>query len=92
MKNYLKNCLPKTETRITFKGSQLSLKFSIKDKSQNAHKHNIVSKGICPECDATYIGETGRRFTIRVDEHAGKDLDPHLLCHSNKTGHSRVSM
>ena len=92
MKNYLKNCLPNVETRVTFKGTRLSSNFSIKDKIQNQHKHNIVYEGQCPDCDANYIGETERRFIIRANEHAEKDVNSHLLRHSKQTGHSRVGM
>ena len=92
IKNFITSSLPDTETGIIFKGSRLSAKFSIKDKVKDIHKHNVVYEGKCPDCDATYIGETERRLCIRTDEHAGKDKNSHMLQHSQTTGHGRISL
>ena len=92
MKSYLKNSLPSTETRITFKGSRLSSKFSIKDKIEDNHKHNVVYECKCPDCEASYIGETGRRLEVRTNEHAGKDANSHLLRHAKEIGHAPVNL
>jgi len=46
----------------------LSSHFSLKDKTNKEHIHNLVYKITCPEatCQQTYVGETGHRLS-----HAG---------------------
>ena len=46
----------------------------------------------CPDCDACYIGESGRRLNERLIEHAGRDKNSHVLLHSQETGHTRVDI
>ena len=70
----------------------MSSQFSIKDKVENQHQHNVVYEATCPECPATYIGETGRRISERITEHASKDKNSHLLRHSKDNGHKPIDM
>lgn len=88
MKN-LKNSLANTETRITFKGSRLNSKFSIKERIKTL---NVVHEENGPDCEATDIGGTGGRLGITAEEDAGTDKNSHLLRHSKKIGHSRITM
>ena len=46
----------------------------------------------CPDCDACYIGESGRRLNEQLIEHAGRDKNSHVLLHSQETGHTRVDI
>ena len=44
-----------------------------------------------PECDESYVGETGRRLQDRVDEHSGKDRKSNILRHSYQKNHKNIS-
>ena len=43
-----------------------------KTKTKDEHKHDLTYHAKCPECDESYVGETGRKLKDRVDEHSGK--------------------
>ncbi|XP_057310566.1 uncharacterized protein LOC130648530 [Hydractinia symbiolongicarpus] len=61
--------------RIAYQCRKLSSLFSVKDRSKDEHKHGVVYKYTCPveSCDATYIGETGRRLNERMIDHQKRD-------------------
>ena len=42
-------------------------------KTKDRHKHNLVYHAKCPECDESFVGETGGRLQDRFDEHLKKD-------------------
>ena len=81
----LKNILPSnTKSRITYKGQKLNSRFQITDKIKEKHKHDLTYYTKCPEafCTEDYQGETGRRITERVADHAVENKQPHLLKHA----------
>ena len=39
-----------------------------KDKQENEEKTDCVYKIACANCDETYVGETGRKFGVRLKE------------------------
>ena len=80
----------KVTAKVSFKSKKLSSFFSVKDKTEIKHKHNLVYKVTCADCPATYIGEAGRRLQERVDDHGGRDKNSHVLKHSLERGHSTV--
>ena len=41
----------------------------VKDKDEPEHRQWVVYKIKCADCQATYIGETGRNLTTRLNEH-----------------------
>ena len=43
-------------------------------------------------CDETYIGEIGRRFSERIMDLCGRDDKLHLYVHAEKTGHENVNI
>ena len=45
----------------------------------------------CPECEATYIGETARRISIHTDEHCN-NMTSHVARHSKSTGHELINL
>jgi len=47
--------------KLAFKAKKLSSCFNIKNRKLIQHKHDLVYKIMCPDCPATYIGETARR-------------------------------
>jgi len=40
-----------------------------KDPLQNTSKRNVVYKILCKDCDASYVGQTGRQLNTRISEH-----------------------
>ena len=46
------------------------------------HEFNLVYTVDCPDCDVSYIGESGRRLEERLMDHAGRDKNWHVLKHS----------
>ena len=81
-------------TRVTYKGTKLSQKFKVKDKTEFKHSHNLVYEVTCPdpECQAKYIGETARRINERVKDHSGRDHASYVLKHSLENNHPTVTL
>jgi len=40
-----------------------------KDRLPVEHHKNVVYKIFCKDCDASYVGQTGRKLMIRIKEH-----------------------
>ena len=68
--------------------------FNIKDKTPLEHKNNLVYEINCPEdnCNAVYIGETGRRLSERIKEHGDIKGHSHVAQHTLKTNHRAITM
>ena len=76
---HMKKVKPKVKARVSYTAKRLGSVFGIKDKTQKCHEHNIVYSVKCPDCDDTYIGESGRRLDERITEHSGKDKTSHIF-------------
>ena len=65
---------------------------NVKDKDEPINRQGAIYKIACSDCNATYIGETGRNLNTRLTEHkrATKNKDPnnHIAEHHKHTGHS----
>ena len=89
MKKRMNSLLPKRcVTKISCVGNELSTCFCVKDVTEFKQNHDIY-QGRCPEigCNDHYLGETGRRISERVLDHAGRDPNSHLFKHSVESGH-----
>ena len=75
----MKQVKPNFKTRIAFKANRLNSHFNIKEPIKKCHKHNIVYEIKCPNCQLTYIGESGRRLEERILEHSARDNNSHVL-------------
>ena len=67
MKKRFRNLVPQCIIpKVVFKGSKLSSKFQVKDRTMISHN--------CPEngCPDNYVRETARRISERVLDHSGK--------------------
>ena len=64
----------------------------MKDKILKKHEHNLVYKINWPDCDVSYIGESGRRLGERIIDHAGRDKNSHVIKHSLDKGHKEISI
>ena len=63
----------------------------VKDKDEPNRRQGAVYKIKCCDCQATYIGETGRNLNVRLTEHkrATKncDINNHIAEHHLQTNH-----
>ena len=87
--------LPKEhEMRVVYTATKLGSCFQIKDETALHHRFDLVYEAKCPDsnCNASYVGEVGRRFIRRIHDHAGKDKKSHVLKHSIKRGHNNVDI
>ena len=96
LRNTLKPVIPANNTsKIIYTGTMLaSKKFNIKDEISKKRKHDLIFKAQCPDlnCDVTYVGKIGRRFSEHVIDHCGRDDKSHLCEHEEKTGNENVNM
>ena len=92
MRKSLKN--NNIQSKVVFQGTKLSDKLNIKDQIKKEHQHNLVYIVNCPSqaCAQTYIGETARRLTSRLEEHSGKSEQSNVTRHSIDSGHSLVQL
>jgi len=62
----------------------------VKDPVDSFNRLGAIYRIPCEECDATYIGETGRSFNIREHQKAVDTNDPHnnIATHGMDTGHN----
>ena len=76
-------------TKIAYVGNKLSTCFCVKDVTDIKHNHDIICQGRCPEigCNDHYLGETGRRISEGVLDHAGRNHNSYLSTHSIEIGH-----
>ena len=61
----------------------------VKDKDEPNRRQEAVYKIKCCECQATYIGETGRNLNVRLTEHKratrNGDINNHIAEHHLQT-------
>ena len=94
LRKTIKRSLPSNiKGQVSFTGNQLSLCFSIKNKSKFEHRYDVIYLGTCPKrtCNDNYIGEVKRRIFKRVEDHNGRDFKSHLSKHASKNNHQHVS-
>ena len=64
---------------------------NVKDKGKPKDRQGAVYKIKCCDCQATYIGETGRNLSTRLTEHKrgtrNGDVNNHIAEHHLKTKH-----
>ena len=82
----------KTKVRIVYNAKKLSARFSVKDKTELKHIHNVVYHIKCPrkKCKSHYIGQTKCRTEKRTIQHNRMDKNSHVLKHSKETKHRRI--
>ena len=67
----LKNSLKKHNVKVAYSGINNLQNFihPQKDRLSNKDKMNVVYKINCRDCDASYVGQTGRKLSTRLAEH-----------------------
>ena len=80
--------------RIILTDTKLSSQFNIKDDRNKQHKHDLVYFSRCPSTDFadSHIGETARRLSERVMDHAGRDTKSHIVRHGLNSDHQTVNI
>ena len=60
------NCLEEIQEMVQ---STFAQPTKVKDKDETNREQGAVNKIKCCDCQATYIGETGRNLNVRLTEH-----------------------
>ena len=84
-KKYCKNL----SIRLCFSLFKTGSLFSVKDDTLPEHKAFVVYLYTCPGCAAGYVGETTRRFGVRVSEHLTKDKGSTIFEHLENNGNCK---
>ena len=84
----------KLDIGIIYKSTKLATKLPVKDKTKLDHIHNVTYHIKCPrnKCKSEYTGQTRCRIAKRINEHNSTDNASHVLQHSKKYKHRRVSL
>lgn len=78
-----KFCVKDTRIQIIFTPFKIASCFSLKDRPLFSLKANVVYKFDCASCNASYVGETSRHLSVRINEHLQKDKSSHIYKHLN---------
>ena len=67
---------------------------NVKDRDEPNNRQGAVFKIKCSDCQASYIGETGRNLNTRLSEHKqatkNGDANNHIAVHHQLTNHNIV--
>ena len=65
---------------------------NVKDRDEPNNRQGAVYKIKCSDCQASYIGETGRNLNTRLTEHKratrNGDVNNHIAVHHQLTNHN----
>ena len=65
---------------------------NVKDRDEPNNKQRAVYKTKCSDCQASYIGDTGRNLNTRLTEHKratrNGDVNNHIAVHHQLTNHN----
>ena len=66
----LQTCLERPNLKIAFRtNSTVQSLLMHKQQEPDIHTQSRVYKLTCPDCNKAYVGQTGRRFQVRFNEH-----------------------
>ena len=74
-------CKKDTKIRIIFTPFKIGNCFSLKDRPLFSLKANVVYRFVCASCNASYVGETSRHLSVRINEHLNTDKSSHIFKH-----------
>ena len=69
------------KVKLDFISNKLRQTFSYKDSYPSVLSSKVVYKFACASCSDSYVGQTHRHLTTRIDEHFGKDKKSHIYQH-----------
>ena len=61
------------KVKLVFTSEKLECAFSTKYPYNSEHLSKVVNKFVCANCNASFVGQTCRHLSTRIDEHLGKD-------------------
>ena len=76
-----KYCKDGIKIRLIFTPFKIGSCFSLKDRPLFSLKANAIYKFTCASCNASYVGETSRHISVRINEHLNKDKQSHIYKH-----------
>ena len=84
----------KLKILVTYTPKKLGSEFVVKDKTKDESLHNVSYHVSCgnKKCKSCYVGQTKCRIIKRTLQHNSKDNASHVLIHSKKTKHRKVSL
>ena len=71
----------RVKVNLVFTSDKLFQTFTYKDSYPIVLSSKIVYKFVCASCNASYVGQTYRHLTTRIDEHFGKDKKSYIYQH-----------
>ena len=74
-------CKDNVKIKLIFTPFKIGSMFSTKDFIPVSLKSQVVYKFSCAGCNASYIGETNRHLSTRVNEYLYKDKSSHVYKH-----------
>jgi len=80
-KNFITNLFRKTNLKIAFRTNS-TIQSLLKHKQQvpEIYTQSGVYKLKCPDCNKAYVGQTGRSFQVRLNEHKNAFKSHFELC------------
>jgi hypothetical protein len=79
--NVVKKFCDGIDVRLVFVSTKIKDSFSCKDSFQSfSHKSMVIYKFECTGCKSSYIGETERHLSVRIQEHF-KNKTSHIFRH-----------
>ena len=66
------------KVKLVFTSNNLCQTFSYKDSYPSILSSKVNYKFVCASCNASYVGQTHKHLTTRIDEHFGKDKKSHI--------------
>ena len=92
---FITNLFKKTNVKIAFRTSNTIQKLLMhKQQIADIHSQSGVYKLTCPDCGKAYVGQTGRNFATRFNEHKNafraashsSNFTKHLIEHTHSFG------
>ena len=78
------------DIRVVFSSLKIGNLFGVKDPIPGGLLSPVVYKFACASCNAYYIGETTRYFSIRARDHLLNDKASHIFKHLQNSEHCRA--
>ena len=69
------------KVNLIFTSNKLRQACTYNDSYPSVLNSKVVYKFVCANCNASYVGQTHRHLTTRIDEHFGKDKKSHIYQH-----------
>ena len=85
-----KLCKGNIQIKLAYSTLKIGSFFSLKDMIPENLKSFVVYKFECAGCNASYVGETTRHLSTRINEHLFTDKKSHIFKHLNESANCRA--